>query len=107
MSYSIFFYFYLFCSMQKKKRYTLHDALEAIVGDDSEFEGCDDSSDEDPDHPLYNRNSQDRERDESSECGDLDRSESSTSNDVPQPKREFREAKYIHPRNKARNCPWR
>lgn len=83
--YSILFYFYLICSMQKTKRYTLHDALEAIVGDDSEFEGCDDSSDEDSDHPLYNRNSQDRERDESSEWGDYDRSESSTSNDVPQP----------------------
>ncbi|KAJ0032104.1 hypothetical protein NQD34_002185 [Periophthalmus magnuspinnatus] len=51
--------------MQKNKRYTLQDALEAIVGDDSEFEGCDDSSDEDPDDPLYNPISQDRQSDES------------------------------------------
>ncbi|KAM7417144.1 hypothetical protein PAMA_016991 [Pampus argenteus] len=52
-------------SMKRNKHYTLHDALEAIMGDDSEFEGCDDSSDEDPDDPLYNPNSQDRESDES------------------------------------------
>lgn len=71
--------------MQKNKHYTLQDALEAILGDESEFEGCDNSSDEDPDDPLYNPNSQDRESDESSECGDSDSSESSTSDDVPQP----------------------
>lgn len=71
--------------MQKNKHCTLQDALEAIVGDDSEFEECDNSSGEDPDDPLYNPNSQDRESDESSECGDSDSSESSTSDDVPQP----------------------
>ncbi|KAM7381003.1 hypothetical protein PAMP_004263 [Pampus punctatissimus] len=71
-----------------KKNYTLHDALEVIMGDDSEFEGCDDSSDVDPDNPLYNPNNQDRESDDSSECG------------------EFRAAKYIRPRKKTRNCPW-
>lgn len=40
---------------------------------------------EDPDNPLYNPNSQDKESDESSECGDSDSSESSTSDDLPQP----------------------
>ncbi|KAM3602431.1 uncharacterized protein V6R79_003969 [Siganus canaliculatus] len=56
--------------MQKNKRYTLQDALVAILGDDSEFEGCDDSSDEDHDDPLYNPNSHDRESDESIEPQD-------------------------------------
>uniref|UniRef100_A0A3Q1ESY7 PiggyBac transposable element-derived protein domain-containing protein n=1 Tax=Acanthochromis polyacanthus TaxID=80966 RepID=A0A3Q1ESY7_9TELE len=85
MSYSchsLFFYFYLICSMRKNKRYTFQDALKAILEDDSEFEGCDNRSDDDP---LYNPNSQDGESDESSEFGDSDSSESSTSDDVPQP----------------------
>ncbi|KAM7401463.1 hypothetical protein PAMA_005592 [Pampus argenteus] len=57
--------YFLYYSMKRNKHYTLHDALEAIMGDDSEFEGCDDSSDEHPDDPLYNPSSQDRESDES------------------------------------------
>lgn len=77
--------------MQKNKKYSLQNALKIILGDDSDFEGCDDNSDEDPDDPLYNPDSQDGESDESSECGDSDSSESSTSDDEPQPNVSSRE----------------
>lgn len=55
------------------------------MGDDGEFEGCDDSSDEDPEDPNYTPNNKDMEIDESSEGGHSDRSESSDLDEVPHP----------------------
>ncbi|XP_057677371.1 piggyBac transposable element-derived protein 2-like [Corythoichthys intestinalis] len=81
--------------MQKNKCYSVQDALKIIMGDDSEFEGCDDSSDEDPDDPLYNPTKQDMESDESSQCYDSDNSELSTSDDVQQPNVD------LHPQNRS------
>uniref|UniRef100_A0A4W4FR38 PiggyBac transposable element-derived protein domain-containing protein n=1 Tax=Electrophorus electricus TaxID=8005 RepID=A0A4W4FR38_ELEEL len=57
--------------MNTKNRYSVQDALNIITGDDSEFEGCQVISDQDPEDPDYTPSSKDMENDES--------------NDVPQP----------------------
>ncbi|XP_036412767.1 piggyBac transposable element-derived protein 3-like [Colossoma macropomum] len=74
--------------MNTKNRYSLHDALKIITGDDSEFEGCEDSSDEDPvdpEDPDYTPSNKDMESDESSGSDDSDSSESKDLDDVQQP----------------------
>ncbi|XP_034542073.1 piggyBac transposable element-derived protein 3-like [Notolabrus celidotus] len=63
--------------MDKKKQYSLQDALKIITGDDSDFEGCEDSSDEDPDDPDYTPNKKEIETEESSCSSDSDSGESS------------------------------
>lgn len=73
------------CSMNKKKCYSLQDAMGITLGDDGEFERCDDGSDEDPEDPNYTPNNKDMGIDESSEGGDSDRSESSDLDEVPHP----------------------
>lgn len=60
------------------KQYNIQDALK-ITGTDGEFEGCEDSSCEDPQDPDYTSSSKDMESD------DLDSSESTDFDDVPQP----------------------
>lgn len=77
--------FSFICSMKNNKRYTLQNALAIMLGDDSEFEGCDNSSDEDPDDPNYTPNNKDMENDESSESDDSESSESNDLDEVPQP----------------------
>ncbi|KAL6455893.1 hypothetical protein MHYP_G00357440 [Metynnis hypsauchen] len=62
--------------MNTKNRHSLQDALKIITGDDSEFDGCEDSSDEDPEDPNYTPSNKDMESDESSGSDDLDSSES-------------------------------
>lgn len=74
-----------FCSMNKIKRYSPQDAMGITLGDDGEFEGCDNSSDEDPEDPNYTPNNKDTGIDESGEGGDSDRSESSDLDEVPHP----------------------
>lgn len=72
--------------MDNKKWYGVQDALAVIQGDDSEFEGCEGSSDEDHEDPDYTPSNKDMENDESSESGDSDCSESGDLDEVPQPK---------------------
>ncbi|KAK1790700.1 hypothetical protein P4O66_014561, partial [Electrophorus voltai] len=52
-------------SMNTKNRYSVQDALNIITGDDSEFEGCQVISDQDPEDPDYTPSSKDMENDES------------------------------------------
>lgn len=70
--------------MEKKKKYSLQDALAVIQGSDSESEGCEDSSDDDPEDPdIYS--TKDLWDDESSESGDSDLAESPDLDEAPQP----------------------
>uniref|UniRef100_A0A8C4NZ77 PiggyBac transposable element-derived protein domain-containing protein n=1 Tax=Dicentrarchus labrax TaxID=13489 RepID=A0A8C4NZ77_DICLA len=71
--------------MKRNEGYTLQDALEIILGDEIEFEGCEDNSDEDLDDPNYTPNNEDMESDESSDCGDSNNSEPNDLDEVPQP----------------------
>lgn len=50
--------------MSNKIRFSVQEALAIITGDDSEFEGCEDSSDEDPDDPNYIPRKEDMDSDE-------------------------------------------
>lgn len=91
---SVFYSFYLlfsFYSLEfvvwvRKKRSSLQDAMGITLGDDADFEGCDNSSDKDPEDPNYTPNDKDMGIDESSEGDDSDRSESSDLDEVPHPK---------------------
>lgn len=70
--------------MSNKIRYSVQDALEIITtGDDSEFEGCEDSSDGGPEDPNYIPSKDDMESDESGGSGDSD--------EVPQPNMNLRQ----------------
>lgn len=62
--------------MDKKKKYSVQDALEFITAEDSEYEGCESSSDEDSEDPNYIPH-KDVESDESSESSDSDSCDSS------------------------------
>ena len=77
--------FFLFCSMNKQNRYSVQDALQIITGDDSDFDGCESSSDEDPEDPDYTPSNKEMENDESSGSSDSDTSESNDLDEVPQP----------------------
>uniref|UniRef100_A0AAZ1XVK0 PiggyBac transposable element-derived protein domain-containing protein n=1 Tax=Oreochromis aureus TaxID=47969 RepID=A0AAZ1XVK0_OREAU len=57
--------------MDEKKKYSVQDALEFITAEDSEYEGCESSSDEDSEDPNYIPH-KDVESDESSESSDSD-----------------------------------
>ncbi|XP_049906805.1 piggyBac transposable element-derived protein 3-like [Epinephelus moara] len=69
-----------------KKRYSVQDALTFIQGDDSDFERCESSSDDDYEDPDYTPSNKDMENDKSSESSDSDCSESDDLDEVPQPK---------------------
>lgn len=69
-----------------KKRYSVQDALTFIQGDDSDFEGCESSSDDDLEDPDYTPSNKDMENDKSSESSDSDCSQSGDLDEVPQPK---------------------
>uniref|UniRef100_A0A3P9CGN5 PiggyBac transposable element-derived protein domain-containing protein n=1 Tax=Maylandia zebra TaxID=106582 RepID=A0A3P9CGN5_9CICH len=62
--------------MDKKKKYSVQDALEFITAEDSEYEGCESTSDEDSEDPNYIPH-KDVESDESSESSDSDSCDSS------------------------------
>lgn len=70
--------------MDKKKKYSVQDALEFITAEDSEYEGCESSSDEDSEDPNYIPH-KDVESDESSESSDSDSCDSSDLETEPQP----------------------
>ncbi|KAJ8353120.1 hypothetical protein SKAU_G00206870 [Synaphobranchus kaupii] len=49
--------------MNRKAQYTVQDVLAIITGDDSEFEGCEDESNEDTESPDYTHSSENQHRD--------------------------------------------